>query len=182
MPAINPICGRQGCKYKVPHEHVQFTGVTSIDEILPSLKFSKIDPHSPKAIQNSLLKLDAQEDPAASRFKEVPPWWDKFWDTMAKHYNYNKYLNDITVEIRATTSNMAKTAIEVATLKTAIKYDAEIYKKAFEALLTAANKRLSFVDVVIANVSGMFIGGVLLIGGIEIIVSLPQFWTWFFGG
>lgn len=182
MSVVNPICGRQGCKYKVPHEHVTFTGALPSDEILPPLKSSKNDPHSPEAIQDKLLKLDAQEDPAASRFKEVPPWWDKFWDAMAKHYNYNKYLNDITVEIRATTSNTAKTAIDVAMLNTEIKYNAEIYKRAFEALLTAANKRLSFVDVVIANVSGMFIGGVLLIGGIEIIVSLPQFWTWFFGG
>lgn len=82
--AVNPICGKQNCKYKVPHEHVWFTGVpTPPVEPIVNLGSSPnffADPLSPEAIEAKLRASPLQDDPSADRFQPkaeslpVPPW------------------------------------------------------------------------------------------------------------
>lgn len=90
MPSpVNPICGRPGCKYKVPHEHVKFgepdpplpprLGIWDVpvdDFMSPATKKALAAEKrdiSEDAISKALLRIGASEDPEADRFKGKSP-------------------------------------------------------------------------------------------------------------
>lgn len=98
MP-VNPICGRNGCKYKVPHEHVQFTPQTLATEQIQSVAAEawkkegeqtkgfaareeailsqygrpKNSGADVSVIEKALLSLGASDDPEADRFGGLLP-------------------------------------------------------------------------------------------------------------
>lgn len=82
---VNPICGRLGCRARVPHEHIKFGEVGSSGSLYPPIKAGQTyDFMSPRAkealaaekrgisedvISKALLKLGASSDPEADRFE-----------------------------------------------------------------------------------------------------------------
>lgn len=78
MPSsVNPICGRPGCKYKVPHEHVKFIGNPDLAAIRALPAVAGVDVSSGNNLTDKiaagLLKMGASSDPEADRFKDKSP-------------------------------------------------------------------------------------------------------------
>lgn len=159
---VNPICGREKCKYTVPHEHVQFLGTEKngvrntpggshdTDDGAEPAPFN--DPYSPEAIAAKIQALDA-----CNNADETPKWAQEIKDTLVQTQN------GLRISIDSALTNTAKTAIDLTHMQVDFKTQDGVRMGVLAELLR--RKPLTFWDLLIASIwaDGVVLGVLLVL-------------------